>query len=159
MDMERCLVCQGNIITTCCSGIEFNSGRVERVAKNNLKRFSSGDVDSRNYGLSGRFFGKFGLTPAGAIRFSLVLCRYVSIPRVVWIAIDGIVGKGGMSGAIRGVFTGKRGMGLCGRFDRMSQRPRWFRLVFTALLLYTATRYLRAKPKPDETCMLKDGQE
>lgn len=33
------------------------------------------------------------------------------------------------------------------------------RLIFTALLLYTSTRYLRAKPKPDEACTLKDGQE
>jgi uncharacterized protein len=29
------------------------------------------------------------------------------------------------------------------------------RIVFTALLVYTASRYLRAKPKPDETCTLK----
>ncbi|MDD5099821.1 MAG: sulfite exporter TauE/SafE family protein [Syntrophales bacterium] len=33
------------------------------------------------------------------------------------------------------------------------------RLVFTALLLYTATRYLRTKPKPDEVCMIKNGRE
>jgi uncharacterized membrane protein YfcA len=29
------------------------------------------------------------------------------------------------------------------------------RLVFAALMFYTATRYLRAKPKPDDTCALK----
>jgi uncharacterized membrane protein YfcA len=33
------------------------------------------------------------------------------------------------------------------------------RFVFAALLVYTATRYLRAKPKPDESCTLKDVRE
>jgi hypothetical protein len=49
-------------------------------------------------------------------RIQLCLCRYVSIPRVVWIAIDGIFGKVGMSGAISGIFTGRWRMGLGGRF-------------------------------------------
>lgn len=33
---------------------------------------------------------------------------------------------------------------------------RELRFVFIMLLLYTATRYLRAKPKPDEACTLKN---
>ena len=32
-DTERSLVCQGDFITTCCCGMGFDSGRVERVAK------------------------------------------------------------------------------------------------------------------------------
>ena len=38
-----------------------------------------------------------------------------SLPGVIGIAIDGMVGKGGMRGVIRYAFTGRRGMGLCGR--------------------------------------------
>jgi hypothetical protein len=32
-DTERRLVCQGDFITTCCGGMEFDFDRVERVAK------------------------------------------------------------------------------------------------------------------------------
>ncbi|MEK7826654.1 MAG: hypothetical protein AAB299_02785 [Thermodesulfobacteriota bacterium] len=38
---------------------------------------------------------------------------YVGIPGVVGIAIGGMVGEGGLTGVIRGVFTGRRGMGFC----------------------------------------------
>ena len=79
--------------------------------------------------IHGRFFGEIRTDPTGATRFSLVLCRYVSIPRVVWIAVDGIVGKGGMTGAIHGVFTGGGAWAFAGGLDRMSQRPRCCRMV------------------------------
>jgi len=62
-----------------------------------------------------RFSGEIRVDSAGTPRFSLVLCCYVSIPRVVLITVDGVVVEGGMTEAIRGVFAGRRCMGLCGR--------------------------------------------
>jgi uncharacterized membrane protein YfcA len=52
-----------------------------------------------------------------------------------------------IAGVIAGVYAG-------GSFAHIMPET-GLRLVFTALLVYTATRYLRAKPKPDETCALK----
>jgi len=56
-----------------------------------------------------------------------------------------------IAGVLAGVYTG-------GSFAHLIPEN-GLRLVFTAILFYTATRYLRAKPKPDETCALKNGQE
>jgi uncharacterized membrane protein YfcA len=56
-----------------------------------------------------------------------------------------------LAGVLAGVYAG-------GSFAHLMPET-GLRLVFTALLLYTATRYLRTKPKPDEACVLKDGQE
>jgi uncharacterized membrane protein YfcA len=52
-----------------------------------------------------------------------------------------------IAGVLAGVYAG-------GSFAHVMPEN-GLRLVFAALLLYTATRYLRAKPKPDETCTLK----
>ena len=56
-----------------------------------------------------------------------------------------------IAGVLAGVYAG-------GSFAHFMPEP-GLRLVFTALLLYTATRYLRTKPQPDVTCALKNGQE
>ena len=50
-------------------------------------------------------------------------------------------------GVLAGVYAG-------GSFAHIIPE-RDLRLVFAALMFYTATRYLRAKPKPDDTCVLK----
>ena len=53
-------------------------------------------------------------TPASSNHtFLSAFCLYVGIPGVVGIAIGGMVGEGGLTGVIRGVFTGRRGMGFC----------------------------------------------
>jgi hypothetical protein len=103
--MERRLVCQGNFNTTRCVGVGFDSGRAKRTAKIN-----PGDLQWR----SRQVFRGNSDRPHRSNRTQLCLRHCVSIPRIVWITIDGIFGKGGMAGAIRGVFTGRRRMGICG---------------------------------------------
>jgi hypothetical protein len=56
-----------------------------------------------------------------------------------------------IAGVLAGVYTG-------GSFAHLIPET-GLRLVFTALLVYTAARYLRAKPKQAETCTQKNGQE
>jgi hypothetical protein len=56
-----------------------------------------------------------------------------------------------LPGLIAGVLAGVYAGGSLAHF--MPETA--LRLVFTALLVYTAARYLRKKPKPDETCVLK----
>jgi hypothetical protein len=51
------------------------------------------------------------LTPNFSWRFVL----YVGLPGIIRIAIGGVVGEGGLTGVIRGVFSGRRRMSLCGR--------------------------------------------
>jgi hypothetical protein len=60
-DTERRLVFQGNFNTTRCGGVGYDSGRAKRIAKITSKDLQ-GDVDSGNFGMAGRFFGKFGQT-------------------------------------------------------------------------------------------------
>jgi hypothetical protein len=48
------------------------------------------DIQCGNYGMVGRFLEEIRAYSAGVTRFSLGLCRYVSIPRVFRIAVDGI---------------------------------------------------------------------
>jgi uncharacterized protein len=52
-----------------------------------------------------------------------------------------------IAGVLVGVYAG-------GSFAHLIPETE-LRLVFAALMFYTATRYVRAKPKPDETCVLK----
>ncbi len=56
-----------------------------------------------------------------------------------------------IAGVLAGVYAG-------GSFAHLMPET-GLRLVFTVLLVYTATRYLRAKPNPGETCTQKNGQE
>ena len=56
-----------------------------------------------------------------------------------------------IAGVLAGVYAG-------GSFAHLIPET-GLRLVFTALLVYTAARYLRAKPKQAETCTQKNGQE
>jgi uncharacterized protein len=56
-----------------------------------------------------------------------------------------------LTGVLAGVYTG-------GSFVHIMPETGLY-LVFTALLVYTAVRYLRAKPKQTETCTQKNGQE
>jgi uncharacterized membrane protein YfcA len=56
-----------------------------------------------------------------------------------------------IAGVLAGVYAG-------GSFAHLMPET-GLRLVFTALLVYTAARYLRTRPKQAETCTQKNGQE
>ena len=54
-----------------------------------------------------------GRHPLLTLYFSPCLVLYVGPPRIIRIAIGGIVGEGDLTGVIRGVVTCRRGMSFC----------------------------------------------